>query len=183
MGRTIENIRKIQNVGGRIEVEVDIPLFGKAVLPDVFLMSTRWWADFMAGISVVAGSKAIGPVLYYSAYRLMKSHNEKGIVPMREKFGKDELFRIAFSIFETLGFGKIEKIEMEDNSVRVLVSNSFEARRRKSKEPVCRFVAGILAALVEDILRVRIGPMEEVRCQATGDDFCEFRAEVMEAIP
>ncbi len=179
----MKNIRKIQNDQGSIRVEVDIPLFGRAILPDVFIMSTKWWADFMAGISVVAGSKAIGPVLYYSAYRLMKAHNEKGIVPMRERFEKDELFGIAASIFETLGFGRIEKIEIEDNFVRISVSNSFEARRRKSKEPVCRFVAGILAALVEDILRVRIGPMEEVSCQAAGDGLCEFRAEVMEAIP
>ncbi|MDK2463300.1 MAG: hypothetical protein QI223_00780 [Candidatus Korarchaeota archaeon] len=48
---------------GVLRAEVDIPHFGRVVLKDMFLMSTRWWADFMAGLTVFVGEKGLRPVL------------------------------------------------------------------------------------------------------------------------
>ncbi len=165
---------------GVLRAEVDIPHFGRVVLKDMFLMSTKWWADFMAGLSVFVGEKGLRPVLYYSAYRMMKVHDSKGIVSTKEKLSLGEMLDAAKRVYRSLGFGDILSISLEKERVVVKVRNSFEARGRRSDSPVCHFTAGLLAALVEDITGIRIGPMIERECQATGKDVCVFEAEILE---
>ena len=159
---------------------MDIPHFGRVVLRDMFLMSTKWWADFMAGLAVFVGEKGLRPVLYYSAYRMMKVHDSKGIVSTRERLSLNEMLDVARRVYRSLGFGDILSITLGQERVVVRVKNSFEARGRRSDSPVCHFTAGLLAALVEDITGIRIGPMIERECQAAGAEACAFEAEILE---
>ncbi len=172
---------------GVLSALVDVPEFGEVSLKDVVIMSTRWWADFMSGISIIFGEKALHPILYYSAYRLMKQHNQRGVLKKIAEYGgsdspqvRERLFRVAAEVFSCLGFGHIREVSVDDNAIRINVENSFEARGRRSSYPVCHFVAGVLAALVEDVYGLRIGPMREERCTATGAESCTFVAELME---
>ena len=165
---------------GVLRAEVEIPYFGVVVLKDMFLMSTRWWADFMAGLSVFVGEKGLRPVLYYSAYRVMKVHDSKGIALARERLSLNEMLVVARRVYRSLGFGEILSITLGEEKVVVRVKNSFEARGRRSDSPVCHFTAGLLAALVEDTTGIRMGPMIERECQAAGADTCTFEAEILE---
>ncbi len=182
-------LKRVEERGERkgvLYAVVNVPEFGEVVLNDVVLMSTRWWADFMSGISVVFGDKALRPILYYSAYRLMKQHNQRGLSRKIADYGdgshemREKLFSIAAEVFSCLGFGRITDVTLDGSTIRINVKDSFEARGRKSPYPVCHFVAGILAALVEDVYGLRIGPMREERCKAAGADSCTFVAELME---
>ncbi len=175
---------------GVLYAKVDVPEFGKVVLKDVVIMSTRWWSDFMSGISVIFGDKALRPILYYSAYRLMKQHNQRGLIRKLNEYAdmnsldvRRKMFNVAAEVFACLGFGRIEEIELDENHIRAVVKESFEARGRKSSAPVCHFVAGVIAALIEDIYGLRIGPVREERCSAMGAESCLFVAELMEESP
>ncbi len=188
MGVSLRWVGESPGRRGVIQARVDIPGFGEVTLRDVVIMSTRWWADFMSGISVLVGEKALRPVLYYSAYRMMKQHDQKGIVPFVEEIsrsgsggtgGPDEVFEVAGEVFSALGFGRILEFGRGDGYFTVVVADSFEARGRRSAHPVCHFVAGILAALIEDTMGLRIGPVIEERCAAAGAEACVFRAEIM----
>ncbi len=178
------------NKKGVLYAKVDVPEFGEVTLKDVVIMSTRWWSDFMSGISVIFGDKALRPILYYSAYRLMKQHNQRGLIRKLSEYAdldslevREKMFRVAAEVFACLGFGRIEDVRVEGGHIKVTVRESFEARGRKSSAPVCHFVAGVLAALIEDIYGLRIGPIREDRCSAMGADSCLFVAELMEERP
>ncbi len=168
---------------GVLFAKVDIPEFSEVVLRDVVIMSTRWWGDFMSGISALIGEKALRPALYYSAYRMMKQHNQKGVMKMigEGKLPRRRVFEMARDVFSSLGFGEIIGIEVVGGRIRIAVKDSFEARGRRAERPVCHFVAGMLSAVVEDVFGIRIGPVTEESCAATGNDRCVFSAEVMEA--
>jgi len=177
---SLELIREDPERAGVLRAEVEIPGFGRVVLRDMFLMSTRWWADFMAGLSIFVGEKGLRPVLYYSAYRMMKVHNSRGILAARGRLSPEEMMEAARMVYRSLGFGDIVQVSAGGGKVVVRVRNSFEARGRRSDSPVCHFAAGILAALVEDVTGIRIGPMVERECQAAGAELCTFEAEILE---
>jgi len=178
----LREVRNWPDKRGVLYARVDVPEFSEVILRDVIIMSTRWWADFMSGISALMGEKALRPVLYYSAYRMMKQHNQKGVMKMIKegKLTRKRIFEIACDIFSTLGFGEVRSIELARGRIRITVKDSFEARGRRAEGPVCHFVAGMLSAIVEDIFGIRTGPLVEESCAATGNDFCTFSAEVME---
>ncbi|RDD52869.1 MAG: hypothetical protein BA066_07385 [Candidatus Korarchaeota archaeon NZ13-K] len=179
----LKEVRSWEDRKGVLYARVDVPEFSEVTLRDVVIMSTRWWADFMSGIAALMGEKALRPVLYYSAYRMMKQHNQKGLLRMvREgKLPRKRIFEIACDIFSSLGFGEIISMEVVGGRMRIAVKDSFEARGRRAERPVCHFVAGMLSAILEDIFEMRIGPVIEESCAATGNDHCSFSAEVMEA--
>lgn len=176
----MKEVRNWEDRRGVLYAKVDVPEFSEVFLRDVVIMSTRWWADFMSGISALMGEKALRPALYYSAYRMMKQHNQKGIVRMKGKVPRRRIFEIACEIFSSLGFGEIRGVEVAGGRMRVVVRDSFEARGRRAEKPVCHFVAGMLSAMVEDIFDIRVGPVVEESCAATGNEHCTFSAEVME---
>ncbi len=186
----LDEVREWPDRKGVLYAEVNVPEFGKVVLKDVVIMSTRWWSDFMSGISVIFGDKALRPILYYSAYRLMKQHNQRGLIRKIREYAdidspeaRRRMFHVASEVFACLGFGRIEGVEIDENHIRAVVKESFEARGRKSSSPVCHFVAGVIAALIEDIYGLRIGPVREERCSAMGSESCLFVAELMEERP
>lgn len=176
----LREVRNWDDRKGVLYARVDVPEFSEVLLRDVVVMSTRWWADFMSGISALMGEKALRPALYYSAYRMMKQHNQKGIARMKGKVPNRRIFEVACEIFASLGFGEVRSMELSGGRIRVVVRDSFEARGRRAERPVCHFVAGMLSAIVEDVFDIRIGPVVEESCAATGNEYCTFSAEVME---
>lgn len=73
--------------------------------------------------------------------------------------------------FTERGYGKFS-VEVKKSGLEVKVENCFNCEEIQSDKPVCYEIQGIVSFLGK--LGFGDGTCEEVRCMATGDDFCKF---------
>ena len=76
-----------------------------------------------------------------------------------------------------VGWFKLERISFDQSTLegKIVISQSFIAREyRSSKTPVCHFLCGFFAGVIEALLGEQL-ICEEVACEAQGNGFCEFR--------
>ncbi len=88
-------------------------------------------------------------------------------------------------VSKVLGYGKyagwigdafITHFDSNTGKMRALIRNTFESnyyKSRKVKEPSCHFIAGVAAGLVQGFTDEKVR-VEEVKCSALGDEYCEF---------
>ena len=80
-----------------------------------------------------------------------------------------------------LGIGEIVITDMTDEKIILRLFDCFTCSNMKHLgKPICFFEAGILAGAVSNIRKQNMDA-NEVKCNALGDDFCEF--EVTRGIP
>ncbi len=150
------------------------------------------YATFLAGLYIemekIVGRAAKGLILNASKNRGRIAGNA---IRRRyeKKFGKmDEekarmIARNMITIWDKcFGWGKI-KCECDDR-FRVIVKDSLEAigfikLRKKASHPVCWMLLGYMWGLLEGLF-ARKFKGEEIRCQAAGDDACEFVFQTVE---
>jgi KaiC/GvpD/RAD55 family RecA-like ATPase/predicted hydrocarbon binding protein len=77
------------------------------------------------------------------------------------------------SYLSTTGVGTMEVAKFSSDQIVFKVSSSLCLLSRKLNKPAAPFIAGTLAGAVE-VLMSRSVTCTETRCQAMGDDFCEF---------
>jgi predicted hydrocarbon binding protein len=65
-------------------------------------------------------------------------------------------------------------LDFDNGSGRVVVKNSFEARKSMSKSPCCHFMANFIAGFIAELFNKKV-IVKEVKCTAKGDDYCEFK--------
>jgi len=132
-------------------------------------------------------SKIIGHGADAVLYMAGKNHTEKFVSIMmkqnvmsglvkRFKWGKNKIAEKVVNVLNQYGFGAAiaEKIDLEKETI-IIVKNSCVATsyKKKQKEPVCSYIAGLLAggakAIVgEDYI------CTETHCVAKGDKHCRF---------
>lgn len=65
-------------------------------------------------------------------------------------------------------------VDFKRGSGRVIVKNSFEARKCRSKTPCCHFFANFIAGFISELFAKNVTVKEE-KCAGKGDAHCEFR--------
>ncbi len=81
----------------------------------------------------------------------------------------------AEEFYAELGWGKFS-IDIEHHAI--CIENSFIARgygKGEAKKPVCHFLCGYNASLITELINTPVD-VEERKCMAKGDRYCEFFA-------
>jgi transcriptional regulator with PAS, ATPase and Fis domain len=114
-------------------------------------------------------SKAVEEEIYY--------HTAKNI---GSRLNVTDYNSLSAKIME-LGIGEIVITDMTDDKIIFRLFDCFTCSDMKHlSKPICFFEAGILAGAVSNIRKQNMDA-NEVKCNALGDDFCEF--EVTRGIP
>lgn len=88
----------------------------------------------------------------------------------------DPLKTIKFGtqVFNISGFGKIQIVNVNLESKRALFRMRDSLyKNRRSDEPMCHFVRGMLAGFTQNVMKVDMDCVE-THCVAMGSDICEF---------
>jgi predicted hydrocarbon binding protein/KaiC/GvpD/RAD55 family RecA-like ATPase len=88
-----------------------------------------------------------------------------------------KILDIYASYLSTTGIGTVEVDKFNSEQVVFKVSSSICILNRKENKPMAPYLAGTLAGAIEVIMS-RPVTCTETRCQAMGDDFCEFDCRV-----
>jgi len=119
---------------------------------------------------------------------VLQQAGANGGVSFAESFGKAKdveeqgrFFESCLQAYQTAGFGKFEIIEAHWPIGKVVIhaQETFEAwmnreHGQQADGPVCAYTAGVLVGFVNVISDRRDVVCIEHRCQALGDDVCEF---------
>lgn len=120
-------------------------------------------------LSSTDNSKSVEEEIYY--------HTAKNI---GSRLNVTDYNSLSDKIME-LGIGEIVITDMTDNKIIFRLFDCFTCSDMKHLgKPICYFEAGILAGAVSSIRKQNMDA-NEVKCNALGDDFCEF--EVTRGIP
>lgn len=99
----------------------------------------------------------------------------------KDALAQGQLFANCVQAFQIAGFGKFEikKAVWPIGSVTVLARDVFEAwitqrHGTQTEGPVCAYTAGVLVGFVNVVSGRRDVVCIEHKCQANGDEFCEF---------
>ncbi|MDY6965579.1 MAG: V4R domain-containing protein [Halobacteriota archaeon] len=132
----------------------------------------------------------IGPVAGTLIYQAEKKHimdsmkifftgfgfRDVGREPLDDK-SISLLLDIGLKELSQIGMGLMEIVELdfEKNFYRIHVKNSViaDSYQEEQEDPVCHFIAGMIAGGAEVILGHRM-ECKEVKCKARGDKYCEF---------
>lgn len=94
---------------------------------------------------------------------------------------QERLFESCVQAYQAAGFGQFEIVESNWSVGRIVIraEDTFEAwmiRRHAQQvsEPVCAYTAGVLVGFINAICGRRDVVCVERRCQAMGNDVCEF---------
>jgi predicted hydrocarbon binding protein len=132
-------------------------------------------------------SEIIGHGASAVLYRAGKKHTQEFISVMLKKnhfvglvrrfgWGREKIAEKIADILNQYGYGaaRIEKIDFDGESI-VLLDNSCIAMayKKRQKEPVCSYIAGLLAGGAEAITKGKY-ECTETHCLAKGDKFCRF---------
>lgn len=121
-------------------------------------------------------------------FGIMTSDEWKGLVePMIEN--EEDKIKALVAVENALGWAKVELTELVPGEKLVLrARGGYEALGHidsygKARRPFCHMLNGVNAAFMDLVYGPGIGPENlgtfasvETKCQATGDDYCEFVA-------
>lgn len=78
------------------------------------------------------------------------------------------------TILEDFGIRGIRHLDVSEKQVHVELDHSVTSRGvRRARRPVCYLEAGLMAGLLENVLRKKI-EVREIKCRANGDPACLF---------
>ncbi|MGD8405271.1 MAG: histidine kinase [Anaerolineales bacterium] len=120
--------------------------------------------------SVLQQAGANGGASFATSFGTAKDSTEQG-----------QFFESCVQAYQTAGFGRfeIEDARWPIGRVIVRVQEAFEAwmmrqHRKQVEGPVCAYTTGVLVGFVNVVSDRQDVVCIEHRCQALGDDFCEF---------
>lgn len=100
---------------------------------------------------------------------------------LKETRPDEAALKEAFDSFSETGFGafRLQSFDMKGGSAEVVVDDAFEAwciteKDGIGKAPVCHYVRGLVAGVVETITGLGGLAAEEICCRAKGDESCVF---------
>lgn len=130
------------------------------------------WGNFLVETTKIYGAAILGTIELAAKEAGFKvGKNALKVLRPEDAWKVDELMNYV-------GWGQIVKMEEKEDRIRIFMSESFDSRSIRSvKErfewPACAIERGYIAGLLEAI-RNKKCEVEEVRCQAKGDEICEF---------
>ena len=180
----IEN--RLKNLGFISEVSVFEPkplLFDVAHFPltngveRVCVISTAALARMHEEMIRILGSGAF-TVLWYIG--LEKGKNLVKLIKnfaSENKLNKKEMLAAFKQFYQAGGWGVIEYVDvnLRQGTGKIRIYNSIaESVTKKYDRPICYYTKGHLTALLQEIFEHKSIHIEEVKCMAIGDKFCEF---------
>lgn len=124
----------------------------------------------------------IGPVakpIMYSAAKILTSTSMASYFRrlLDNKTEPEDMLKDIMSFLQRRGMGIFEcvKHDLKNGSFTIRVRYSFNTMAySESKKPICYTLSGILAGILEPIVRVSLD-CEETSCSAMGQEYCEFK--------
>lgn len=136
----------------------------------------NFWALWDAIEEILKPSGAA--VLHYNTGKRV---GERVAKTLKKIFGVEEtdLILAVIQAVQTTGWGLVEfrELDLKRHRATVIIKECFEALAwRKKPYKNCHWTRGYIAGVANVIFGI---PMkaEEVKCLATGDEYCEFRVE------
>ncbi|RLI20983.1 hypothetical protein DRO54_04905 [Candidatus Bathyarchaeota archaeon] len=103
----------------------------------------------------------------------------KELIP-KTKLDKKELLMAFKQLYQAGGWGIIEyaDVNIKRGSGRIRVHHSIaESVMKRYNQPICYYTKGHLAALLREVFGCETIRLQEVKCMAMGDEYCEFEFE------
>jgi len=142
-------------------------------------LNTRAITSLSEELSKILGSSASGAILFRIGYEMGKGFAE-GHLKIAERVGIKDPFEIlrhiSVPLYASSGYG-IASLEEAGGVFSLRIRENFEAVDRESKEPSCYMTKGMWKGGLESIFNRPIS-IEEVKCKAKGDEYCEFKIEI-----
>ncbi|AEF96897.1 V4R domain-containing protein [Methanotorris igneus] len=136
--------------------DVDRPTLGRsvdAVLFRVLKFSMLNYLGFSKNSKIYSAGKSFGKYL-----------GVKSIEEMKE-------------FFKAFGIGILEVVD--ENPLKIRIYECIDCSGLPNTgRPICFFEAGIIAGMLENILNESVH-VNEVKCHATGHDYCEFEVRIL----
>lgn len=130
------------------------------------------WGNFLVEMTKIYGAAILGTIeLAAKEAGIKVGKSALKVLKPEEAWKIDELMNYV-------GWGQITKTEKKENEIRIFMSKSFDSRSvklvtEKFEWPACAIERGYIAGLLE-VIHSKKCEVEEVRCQAMGDEICEF---------
>lgn len=182
--------RRLKNLGFITEVSVlePKPLFLDAAhfpltngLERVCIISTNTLAQIHEEMINILGSGAF-TILWHIGLRKGKMLIEliKKLVPADAELKQKEMLEAFKQLYQAGGWGIIEyaEINTKQKTGKIRVYHSIaESLLKKYDMPICYYVKGNLTALLQEVFGCEGVYLNEVKCMAMGDPYCEFEFE------
>jgi len=140
-----------------------------------FLFPFETFSDFESALELIFSPSAASVILYTAALKCGTKLCRR--VKKRLKT-KEEALTSFSKLKHKEKWGKIsfQKINFKNGLGKVIVTDSFETKARKTKQPSCHFFRGFLAGFLSELFQKTVTVTEE-NCAAKGDEQCEFTFE------
>jgi len=146
----------------------------------MLLTSSLGFANLHGSVEKIAGKAAPAIIRGYGG-----SCGKRDFVGVWKSWLPDIKVETVLSLFpaiySTVGWGKVVDLSLGNDEGRVIFKNCFEADavlkiHGERDSPQCHFMTGYLAVLCSEITG-KDWQVTETRCEAKGDEFCEFTLE------
>ena len=127
---------------------------------------------FESSLEEIFSPSAASVILYTSASKCGKDAYKKLMKRARTK-REALLYLSMMKRWENWGKLSIETIDFENGNGKIIVVNSFETIAHRSNQPCCHFLRGFLAGFLSELFSKEIS-VDEEKCAAKGDEYCEF---------
>lgn len=140
----------------------------------IIMMSRQAFGALHKGMVTTLGRGAKA-LLYTSGYNAGKV-SLAAVVSAWDCKSTEEIIEATRKQYAHYGWFNLREVSREGDVLNVKVTNSFEipCYAGKATEPVCHFLEGFLCSYLEAVYSMENLVGEEVRCQAMGDEICEF---------
>jgi len=137
------------------------------------IISLKTFARIQKDAERILGKEGAA-VLFYEAG---KDAGKTWISRFHEEWGLkgSDFIEATEEFYAELGWGKFS-IDIEH--LTISIENSFIARgygKGEAKKPVCHFLCGYNASMISELINKEVD-VEERKCMAKGDRYCEFIA-------
>ena len=137
------------------------------------IISLKTFARIQKDAEKILGTEGAAVLLYEAG----KDAGKTWISRFHEEWGLkgSEFIKATEEFYAELGWGKFS-IDIEH--LTISIENSFIARgygKGEAKKPVCHFLCGYSASLITELINKEVD-VEERKCMAKGDRYCEFIA-------
>lgn len=142
----------------------------------IFTFTDKAWASLRSNLINTIGQQAYHALIFRMGYEMGKGFAETYLEIARRSGLEDPLEVIKYVMGKMLaasGWARAQ-LEVGERTLKLVLRDNLEAiASGRSEEPSCYFTKGVLAGALTRVLRVPV-EITEVKCQAAGDDHCEF---------
>ncbi|MDY6964581.1 MAG: 4-vinyl reductase [Halobacteriota archaeon] len=144
----------------------------------VAMVPTGMFTELYLGLSDVTGKGGAASTLYMGAKKTASIlYNIAAKIYGEENLRSEETFGdVMDQLISMTGYGRCEVVKADFENVEVIIRMRgllTSSEIVKSDVPVCHVERGVMTGIVEMISR-KSCTGQEVKCQATGDEYCEF---------